>query len=53
MDANQLAAAVTALAIAISNANTVSDTALLGILFTQLGDTLTTLSTQRGASENT
>ena len=47
MDGNQLAAAVTALAISISNANTAADTAMLGLVFTQLGDTLATLAANR------
>ena len=47
MDGNQLAAAVTALAISISGANTAADTAMLGLIFTQLGDTLATLAAKR------
>ncbi|MDR3766258.1 MAG: hypothetical protein Q3Y08_04375 [Butyricicoccus sp.] len=49
MDANQLAATVTALAIAISDTHTPEETTLLASIFVQLGDTLTTLATKRAA----
>ncbi|MCQ5131250.1 hypothetical protein NE562_16450 [Butyricicoccus faecihominis] len=51
MDGNQLVAAVTALAISISGANTAADTAMLGLIFTQLGDTLATLAAKRAETE--
>ena len=51
MDSNQLAASVTALAIAISGANNAADTAMLGLIFTQLGDTLATIAAKRAAEE--
>lgn len=47
MNANQLVSAITALAISLSETNTVENTVLLGLFFTQLGDTLSTLATQR------
>ncbi|MDY3617453.1 DUF6774 domain-containing protein [Agathobaculum sp.] len=47
MDGNQLATAITALAVAVSSANTAEDTAMLGLIFTQLGDTLATISAKR------
>ena len=49
MDANQLAATVTALAIAISDTHTPDETTLLASIFVQLGDTLATLATKRAA----
>lgn len=49
MDANQLAATVTAMAIAISDAHTPEQTALLASVFVQLGDTLATLAAKRTA----
>lgn len=52
MDANQLAAAITALAIAISGANSVEDTAMLSTVFVQLGDTLATIAAKRAAEQS-
>lgn len=44
-----LVAAVTAAAISIAEGKSTDDVALLGVVFTQLGDTLSTLSTARQA----
>jgi len=49
----ELALAVTAAAISISKVLPASDTALLGAVFTQLGDTLTTIATARDRLEPT
>lgn len=51
MNANQLVSAITALAITLSETNTIEDTAMLGLFFTQLGDTLATLATQRANAQ--
>lgn len=53
MNANQLVSAITALAISLSETNTIENTAILGLFFTQLGDTLTTLTTQRANTRQT
>jgi len=47
----ELTLAVTAAAISISKVLPASDTALLGAVFTQLGDTLTTIATARDRLE--
>ena len=49
MDANQLAATITALAITISDTHTPEEIALLASVLVQVGDTLATLATKRAA----
>ncbi|MCL2084431.1 MAG: hypothetical protein FWH06_04130 [Oscillospiraceae bacterium] len=46
-DPNALAASVTALAITIADGRSPDEIGLLGAIFTQLGDTLTTISVQK------
>ena len=48
---NTLVAAVTAAAIALSEGRSADELSLLGALFTQLGDTLTTISIQKSIAE--
>ena len=48
MNSCELTAAVTALANAIACNRTVEELNLLGVIFTQLGDTLITIATQKG-----
>ena len=47
MDPCELTATITALANAIAKNSTVDQLNLLGVILTQLGDTLTTIATQR------
>ena len=49
--ANDLVLSITALAVALADGKTPDDLALMGAAFTQLGDTLTTISTQRALCE--
>ena len=44
---NELAASITALAAAIAEGKSAEDISLLGTIFTQLGDTLETISVQK------
>lgn len=44
---NQLIAAITATAAAIADGKSEDEISLLGAIFTQLGDTLETIATQR------
>ena len=46
-----LAASVTALAIAIADGKDPDELSVMGAVFTQLGDTLTTISIQKGLNE--
>jgi len=48
---NTLAASITAAAIALSEGKSSEDINLLGAIFTQLGDTLDTISIQQSAVE--
>ena len=55
MNACELTASITAIANAIACGRTVDELNLIGVTFTQLGDTLLTIATQRsicGKSEN-
>ena len=47
MNACELTASITALANALSCGKTVDELNLLGVIFTQLGDTLFTIATHR------
>ena len=47
MNGCELTATITALANAIAQNRTVDELNLLGVILTQLGDTLTTIATQR------
>ena len=47
-----LAASVTAVAAALSQGRSADELGLLGALFTQLGDTLTTISLAKSINEN-
>ena len=53
MHACELTAAITALANSIACGKTTDETELLGVIFTQLGDTLLTIATQRSICEKT
>ena len=46
-----LAASVTALAIAVADGKGSDELSVMGAVFTQLGDTLTTISIQKGLNE--
>lgn len=48
---NTLVASVTAAAVVLAEGKTPDEISLLGSVFTQLGDTLTTLSTQKSLIE--
>lgn len=52
MDPHAQTALITAIAISISNCNSIKDTARLASLFSQLGDTLARLAAQRTLAEN-
>lgn len=52
MDPPELTATITALANAIACKLRVDQLNLLGVILTQLGDTLTTIATQRAFCEN-
>ena len=47
MNSCELTAAITAIANAIACNRTVDEISLLGVVFTQLGDTLLTIATQK------
>lgn len=49
----ELTASITALANALSGRLTDNELVILGVIFTQLGDTLTTIATQRSICGNT
>ena len=48
MNANEIVLAVTVAAIALAEGRSNDEVALLGAVFTQLGDTLTTIAVRRG-----
>lgn len=52
MDACTLTAGITAIANSIACGKTIDELNLLGVLFTQLGDTLITIATQRTVCAN-
>lgn len=52
MNSCELTAAITAIANAIASQLTVDEINLLGTTFTQLGDTLLTIGTQRGICQS-
>ena len=51
MNACELTASITALANAIACNKTIDELNLLGVFFTQLGDTIITIATQRSICE--
>lgn len=51
MEGTELALSVTAAAIALSKGLNADETALMGAVFTQLGDTLTTMSAAQSANK--
>lgn len=51
MNACQLTTAVTALANSIACGRTADEVNMLGVIFTQLGDTLLTIGTHKGICE--
>lgn len=48
----ELVAGITALAVTITEGRSADENALLGTIFTQIGDTITTISVQQAACEN-
>lgn len=48
MNTCELTTAITAIANALACGRTVDEINMLGVIFTQLGDTLTTIGTQKG-----
>ena len=53
MNACELTASITALANAIACGKTTDELNLIGVIFTQLGDTILTIATQRSICEKT
>lgn len=53
MNACELTASITAIANALACGKTAEEIALLGTVFTQLGDTLQTISAQKNLCEQT
>lgn len=53
MPYEQLIVGITALAAALAAGHTADEIGRLGAIFTQLGDTLTTISTQKSRDEST
>ena len=50
LSSNEIVLSVTAAAIALADGLSANETAILGAVFTQLGDTLTTISTVRSSA---
>ena len=53
MNACELTASITALANAIACGKTTDELNLIGVIFTQLGDTILTIATQKSICEKT
>ena len=53
MNACELTASITALANAIACGKTTDELNLIGVIFTQLGDTILTIATQKNICEKT